>query len=51
MMNSKFAPRIKEIYKSDNFFFFGVSLISMFAGVRVCDYFFYDEKKLLKVRE
>lgn len=34
--------RIEKIYRVNNVFFFGVGLLSMFIGMKVCDYFFYD---------
>lgn len=44
----RLMSRVQKIYYSDNIYFYGVGLLSMVIGVKICDFFFYDEKKLLK---
>ena len=46
-MNNK----IRELYKRDGFYFIVITCLGTFLGVKTCDYFFYDEAKLLKARE
>jgi hypothetical protein len=43
--------RILNLRKSDKFNYYVIGMIGIFLGVKTCDLIFYDENKLLKVRE
>jgi hypothetical protein len=43
--------RITKLRKLDKFHYYFIGLIGLLVGVKTCDAIFYDEKKLLRVRE
>lgn len=51
MFSAKVGERLAQIYKSDSIFFYLYGGIAAFAGVKLCDIIFYDETRLLRVRE
>lgn len=51
MFSTKVGERLAQIYKSDGTFFYLYGGIAAFVGVKLCDMIFYDENKLLRVRE
>ena len=49
MQNSQL--KITQMLKSDRTFFYVAGFASTLLGVKICDFFFYDELSLLKSRE
>jgi hypothetical protein len=49
MQNSQL--KITKMLKSDRTFFYVAGFASTLLGVKICDFFFYDELSLLKSRE
>lgn len=47
----KYNHKITEILKSDKFYFYALSLVGVMSGIKLCDYIYYDEKKLMAIRE
>ena len=42
--------RVARLYKVDRMFLAGFGTLGVFLGAKICDYFFYDEKKYLIIR-
>ena len=42
--------RVAKLYKRDRMFLFGFGMLGVITGAKICDYFFYDEKKYLIIR-
>ena len=49
-MSQQLELRIRKLYYSDKIRHSLGSLFGFFLGVKICDFFFYDEKKMLKKR-
>ena len=43
--------RINELYKNDRAFFYVLGALGTFMGMNICNHFFFDETKQLKLRQ
>lgn len=47
----KYAHVADKLIKNDKYYFYALSVVGVLAGIKFCDFLYYDEKKLLAVRE